>query len=246
MEITKIRNELKKELESGNKIVFFGGAGVSTDSGIPDFRSSNGIYSEKYGRISPEEIVSHDFFVRDPKLFYKFYFEKLFYPEAKPNSTHIALAKAEKRGGNITIVTQNIDGLHQEAGSGRVYELHGGTDRLICQSCGDIVKTKNIEFNGEIPYCKKCGGILKPDVVLYGEGLDDEVVSGAIRSISEAEILIVAGTSLVVYPAAGFIGYFRGNKIYIINKTYLPLQSSEGKEIVQANVALGEIFDGMY
>lgn len=212
--------QLTKILRDSNNIVFFGGAGVSTASNIPDFRSSDGLYSKKLlRRCSPEEAVSHTFLMQYPDEFYDFYKKNLVYPDAKPNDCHIALAKLEKMGKLKAIVTQNIDGLHQKAGSKAVYELHGSTERNYCRKCGKKFDVEYIlKAEGE-PICDECGGKVRPDVVLYEEGLNEKVVMGAIDAIASADTLIVGGTSLVVYPAAGLIGYFRGKKLVLINKT---------------------------
>lgn len=214
--------QLSKILEESNNIVFFGGAGVSTSSGVPDFRSSNGLYSKKLNRnFTPEQAVSHSFFVRHPEEFFDFYKKNLIYPEAKPNGCHIALAKLEEMGKLKAVVTQNIDGLHQAAGSKVVYELHGSVLRNYCMKCMEFFDAEYILNADGVPRCDKCGGAVKPDVVLYEEGLNDEIVSNSIRAISEADTLIIGGTSLVVYPAAGLINYFKGNKLVLINKSEL-------------------------
>lgn len=212
--------QLSDMIKSSENIVFFGGAGVSTASNIPDFRSANGLYSMRLQKtFTPEELVSHTFFVRYPEDFFEFYKEHLIYPEAQPNDCHKALAELEKMGKLKAVVTQNIDGLHQAAGSKCVYELHGSVHRNYCQSCGEFFDAKYVrEFNG-IPKCDKCGGVIKPDVVLYEEALDDNVVDGAIRAIAQADMLIVGGTSLIVYPAAGLLRYFQGDKLVLINKS---------------------------
>ncbi len=209
--------ELKKIIEDSHKIVFFGGAGVSTESGIPDFRSVDGLYHQKY-KYPPETILSHSFFMTKPQDFYDFYREKMICTSAKPNKAHLALAKLEEQGKLLGVVTQNIDGLHQAAGSKRVYELHGSVMRNYCMKCHHFYDLSIITETTGIPRCK-CGGIIKPDVVLYEEGLDDETVTGAVKAISRADVLIVGGTSLNVYPAAGFLNYFNGNKIVLINKS---------------------------
>ncbi len=212
--------ELSKILKESNSIVFFGGAGVSTASGIPDFRSANGLYSMKYKRnLSPEELVSHTFFVKDTEMFYEFYKEHLVYPNAQPNDCHRALAKLEEMGKLKAVVTQNIDGLHQAAGSKTVYELHGSVLRNYCMSCHEFYDGEYVRNAEGIPKCSKCGGTIKPDVVLYEEGLDDDTVSGAVEAIMHADTLIVGGTSLVVYPAAGLLRYFSGDNLVLINKT---------------------------
>ena len=212
--------DLKEILMESSNIVFFGGAGVSTASNIPDFRSAKGLYSMRLKKnFTPEELVSHTFFVRYPEDFFEFYKEHLVYPDAKPNGCHKALAKLEKMGKLKAVITQNIDGLHQAAGSKKVYELHGSVHRNYCLDCGQFYDGKYVrEYNG-VPKCEKCGGIIKPDVVLYEEGLDDNVVSGAISAIMSADTLIIGGTSLIVYPAAGLIRYFQGKNLVLINKS---------------------------
>lgn len=212
--------QLSKILGESNNIVFFGGAGCSCESGIPDFRSSNGLYSKNLGRnFTPEQAVSHSFFIKYPEEFFDFYRKNLVYPEAKPNGCHIALAKLEEIGKLKAVVTQNIDGLHQEAGSKNVYELHGSVLRNYCTKCHAFYDVEYVLKADKVPKCKKCGGTIKPDVVLYEEGLDDKIISGAVHAISEADTLIIGGTSLVVYPAAGLIDYFRGKNLVLINKS---------------------------
>ncbi|MBP5295146.1 MAG: NAD-dependent protein deacylase [Lachnospiraceae bacterium] len=212
--------ELTDILRNSKKIVFFGGAGVSTASGIPDFRSANGLWNQKYKRnLSPEEMVSRSFFERDPEDFFAFYKDKLIYPDAKPNACHYALAKLEKMGKLRAVVTQNIDGLHQMAGSTNVFELHGSVLRNFCTRCHAFYDADFILKSEGVPRCPKCGSIVKPDVVLYEEMLDDEVIDGAVKAIAGADTLIIGGTSLIVYPAAGFVRYFRGNKLVVINKS---------------------------
>jgi len=207
-------------LKESNNIVFFGGAGVSTASGIPDFRSSNGLWNQSLNRnFTPEELVSHTMYLRYPKEFFEFYRDKLIYPEAKPNDAHIALAKLEKIGKLKAVVTQNIDGLHQAAGSKTVYELHGSVLRNYCESCGEFYDESYILSTQDIPVCKKCGGRVKPDVVLYEEGLNQNIINASVEAISRADTLIIGGTSLVVYPAAGLIQYFSGRNLVLINKT---------------------------
>lgn len=207
-------------LKESHNIVFFGGAGVSTASGIPDFRSSNGLYSQKLSRhFTPEQAVSHSFFVRYTEDFYDFYKKHLVYPQAKPNACHKALAELEEMGKLKAVVTQNIDGLHQAAGSKKVYELHGSVLRNYCMECHAFYDADYVMKAEGVPKCEKCGGTVKPDVVLYEEGLDDGVISGAIRAISQADTLIIGGTSLVVYPAAGLIDYFSGKNLVLINKS---------------------------
>lgn len=208
---------LKKWIEGSDNIVFFGGAGVSTESGIPDFRSVDGLYNQKYD-VPPETIVSHSYLERYPEKFYAFYKEKMLYPQARPNDCHIALAKLEKDGKLRAVVTQNVDGLHQEAGSREVYELHGSVHRNYCTSCGKKYGLEHILKSEGVPRCS-CGGFVRPDVVLYEEGLDQQVIEKAISAIRHADVLIVGGTSLRVYPAAGLINYYRGNKLVLINKS---------------------------
>lgn len=212
--------ELANILRESENIVFFGGAGVSTESDIPDFRSSNGLWNEKLKiNFTPEQLVSHTFFMRYPEEFFEFYKDKLIYPEAKPNDAHIALAKLEEMGKLKAIVTQNIDGLHQAAGSKVVYELHGSVLRNYCTSCHAFYDEKYILASEGIPTCEKCGGRVKPDVVLYEEGLDQTIINNSVNAIAEADTLIIGGTSLVVYPAAGLINYFNGKNLVLINKS---------------------------
>lgn len=212
--------ELTDILRNSQKIVFFGGAGVSTASGIPDFRSADGLWNQKYKRnLSPEEMVSRSFFERDPEDFFAFYKDKLIYPEARPNACHYALAKLEKKGKLRAVVTQNIDGLHQMAGSSKVFELHGSVLRNFCTRCHSFYDVDFILKSEGVPRCPKCGGVVKPDVVLYEEMLDEDVIDGAVKAIAGADTLIIGGTSLIVYPAAGFVRYFRGNKLVVINKS---------------------------
>ncbi len=218
--------KLKEIIEKSKKIVIFSGAGLSTNSGIPDFRSADGLYNQKTKmNIPPEEIISHSFFMRNPEEFYQFYFSKMVYLNAKPNLAHKYFAKLEEEGKVLAVVTQNIDNLHQEAGSKKVYELHGSVMRNYCMKCHKFYSLKDIfNENYEVPRCS-CGGIIKPDVVLYEEGLNDEVVSNALHAISEADTIIVTGTSLTVYPAAGFLRYFRGENLILLNKSETPYDS---------------------
>ena len=212
--------KLSKILKESNNIVFFGGAGVSTESNIPDFRSSNGLFNEKLNiTFTPEQLVSHTFYIKYPEEFFRFYKSKLIYPDAKPNGAHLALAKLEEMGKLKAIVTQNIDGLHQMAGSKNVFELHGSVHRNYCTKCHTFYDANFILEVEGVPTCTKCGGNVKPDVVLYEEGLDDNVIRGAIDAISKADTLIIGGTSLVVYPAAGLINYFRGKNLILINNS---------------------------
>ncbi|SKA61799.1 NAD-dependent deacetylase [Eubacterium uniforme] len=212
--------ELAQILRESDNIVFFGGAGVSTASNIPDFRSSDGLYSKKLNaHFTPEQAVSHSFYVRHTEEFYDFYKKNLIYEDALPNDCHKALAKLEEMGKLKAVVTQNIDGLHQAAGSKVVYELHGSVKRNYCTSCHKFFDEKYVVNAEGVPTCDECGGIIKPDVVLYEEGLDDEVIRGAVNAIANADVLIIGGTSLIVYPAAGFIHYFKGSKLVMINKS---------------------------
>ncbi len=231
--------ELIKIIKDSNNIVFFGGAGVSTESGIPDFRSKDGLYNQKY-KYPPEMMLSHTFFVNHTEEFYKFYKDKLNSLEYEPNITHKVLEKLEKQGKIKAVITQNIDGLHQKAGSKVVYELHGSVYRNYCTKCKEFYGPEYV-FNCKniIPKCEKCGGIIKPDVVLYEEGLDDEIVSNSIKVISEADVLIIAGTSLTVYPASGLINYFKGSKLILINKDATPLDNMADLVI---NDSLGKVF----
>ena len=232
--------QLKEIISESNNIVFFGGAGVSTESGIPDFRSANGIYNMKLGReVSPEEMISHTFYVRHPEDFFEFYKDKLVYPDAQPNDCHKALAKLEKQGKVKAVVTQNIDGLHQKAGSKVVYELHGSTLRNYCENCHAFYDEKYVLAADGVPTCEKCGGRVKPDVVLYEEGLDDAVVEGAIDAIAHADTLIIGGTTLIVYPAAGLIHYFRGKNLVLINKSKT---SADSQADLVINENIGEVF----
>ena len=229
---------LKKWIDNSDNIVFFGGAGVSTESGIPDFRSVDGLYNQQYD-YPPETILSHTFFRRNTEEFYRFYRAKMLALDAKPNAAHKKLAQWEQEGKLKAVVTQNIDGLHQAAGSKMVYELHGSVHRNYCQKCGAFYDARYMLESKGIPKCEKCGGIIKPDVVLSEEGLDDATMRGAIRAISHADVLIIGGTSLTVYPAAGLIDYYNGNKLVLINKSVTPMYS-RADLLVQGPI--GEIF----
>lgn len=220
----KIVNELQKVINESRKIVFFGGAGVSTESGIPDFRSVDGLYNQKYD-YPPEQILSHSFFVNNPKEFYRFYKDKMLCLDKLPNKAHYKLAELEKAGKLLAVITQNIDGLHQMAGSKKVYELHGSVHRNICGKCGEVYSAEYVKNTCDLPMCEKCNSLLKPDVVLYEEPLDEDVVNGALSAIQSADTLIIAGTSLTVYPAAGFVRYFKGDKIVLINKSETSMDS---------------------
>ena len=236
---------LREIIDNSDNIVFFGGAGVSTESNIPDFRSERGLHNaqQKYGR-SPEEMLSHSFFVRYTDTFFDYYKNNLIYTDAQPNKAHRALARLEETGKLKAVVTQNIDGLHQKAGSRNVFELHGYVLRNYCMDCGEFYDLDYImdeaNCDGGIPKCKKCGGTVKPDVVLYEEALDDDCMMGAIRAIQQADTLIIGGTSLVVYPAAGLIRYFGGNKLVLINKQATPYDS---KADLVINDSIGKVMD---
>lgn len=215
---------LKQWVMDSDNIVFFGGAGVSTESGIPDFRSVDGLYNQKYD-YPPETILSHSFYMRKKEEFYRFYRDKMLCLDAKPNAAHKKLAELEAAGKLKAVVTQNIDGLHQAAGSKKVLELHGSVHRNYCQSCGKLFDAEYILKSSGISTCDECGGSIKPDVVLYEEGLDQQTLEDAVYYISHADMLIIGGTSLAVYPAAGLIDYYRGNKLVLINKSTTPLDS---------------------
>ena len=208
--------KLKKWIQESDNIVFFGGAGVSTESGIPDFRSVDGLYNQKYD-YPPEEILSHSFFMRYPDEFYRFYRDKLVVKDAKPNKAHLRLSELEKEGKLKAVITQNIDGLHQAAGSKNVLELHGSLLRNYCMRCGKKYSGEFVQGASDVPRCD-CGGIIRPDVVLYEEGLDQYTLEESVRYIRNADMLIIGGTSLAVYPAAGLVNYYRGNKLVLINK----------------------------
>ena len=235
--------DLKTMIEQSDNILFFGGAGVSTESGIPDFRSEQGIYNtvRKFG-VSPETILSHTYFWQNPEKFYDFYKTTMIYKEAGPNKAHLALAKLEAEGKLKAVVTQNIDGLHQMAGSKNVYELHGSILKNRCTKCGRFYTLDEIMAKDGVPRCDDCGSIIKPEVVLYEEGLDEDTINQSIEAISAADVLIVGGTSLNVYPAAGFIRYYHGNKLVLINKSETPydkyanllIHDSIGKVLAQA------------
>ena len=209
--------KLQEIIDDSSNIVFFGGAGVSTESSIPDFRSADGLYHQQY-KYSPEQIVSHSFFMRNTEGFYEFYKEKMMFLDAEPNPAHLKLAELEEAGKLSAVITQNIDGLHQAAGSRNVLELHGSIHRNYCQKCGKFYDVAYVKNSEGIPVCE-CGGRIKPDVVLYEEGLDSHVIQESIQAISRADTLIIGGTSLIVYPAAGFIDYFRGKHLVVINKS---------------------------
>lgn len=228
---------LKQWIEESNNIVFFGGAGVSTESGIPDFRSTDGLYNQEYD-YPPETILSHTFYRRNPQEFFRFYKNKMLYLEAEPNAAHKKLAEWEAKGKLKAIVTQNIDGLHQKAGSQKVYELHGSVLRNYCEDCGKFFGVERIKNAEGVPYCE-CGGMIKPDVVLYEEGLDQRTIEESVRAIQNADMLIIGGTSLAVYPAAGLIDYYSGNKLVLVNKTPTP---RDGMADLVVHGSIGEIF----
>lgn len=229
--------QLKQWIAQSSNIVFFGGAGVSTESGIPDFRSVDGLYNQEYD-YPPETIISHSFYKRNPKEFYRFYKNKMLFPDAKPNAAHLALAKWEQQGKLKAVITQNIDGLHQAAGSKEVLELHGSVHRNYCTRCGKFYSLADVMEADGVPHCE-CGGMVKPDVVLYEEGLDQQTLSKAVSYISNAEVLIIGGTSLTVYPAAGLIDYYSGNKLVLINKSVTPMDTRADLVI---SGKIGEIF----
>ena len=234
-------NELRKIVEGSDNIVFFGGAGVSTESGIPDFRSVDGLYNQKY-KYPPETIISHSFYLRNPEEFYRFYKDKMIFTDAKPNKAHLKLAELEREGKLKAVITQNIDGLHQMAGSKNVIELHGSVHRNYCERCHAFYDLDYIVNSEGVPKCEKCGGTVKPDVVLYEEALNDENMSDALRYISEADTLIIGGTSLVVYPAAGLIRYFRGRKLVVINMS--PTQSDANADLLIAD-KIGDVLGSL-
>lgn len=231
---------LQEIIDGAKRLVFFGGAGVSTESGIPDFRSVDGLYNQHYA-YPPETILSHSFFEVRPAEFFEFYRDSILFPNAKPNKAHTWLAKFEETGRLTGVVTQNIDGLHQAAGSRRVFELHGSVHRNYCMDCGKFFPMETILHSTGIPRCE-CGGVIKPDVVLYEEGLDDATVRGALRVISQADVLIVAGTSLTVYPAAGFLDAFSGRHLILINRDPTP---ADGRAELVIHDKVGEVLDAV-
>lgn len=236
---TQLQQELKQRVLASNKVVFFGGAGVSTESGIPDFRSSNGLWNENY-RYPPEQVVSHSFFMAHPREFYDFYRSKMLFPNAKPNKAHLQLAKLEQMGHVRAVITQNIDGLHQAAGSRNVLELHGSVHRNFCMDCGARYSLEFIVNSEGVPTCERCGGTVRPDVVLYEEPLNENVIRAAIGAIRSADMLICAGTSFAVYPAAGFLEYFQGATLAVIN---LSPTSLDKKADILLSAKVGEVFD---
>ena len=230
--------QFKNAIDECSYIVFFGGAGVSTESGIPDFRSVDGLYNQKY-KYPPETIISHSFYVRRPEEFYEFYKDKMLFTDARPNAAHLKLADLEQQGKLKAVVTQNIDGLHQEAGSKEVLELHGSVHRNYCQSCGKFFDLAYIKNSAGVPLCDECEGMIKPDVVLYEEGLDQQTISKTVQHISKADMLIIGGTSLAVYPAAGLIDYFKGKYLVVINMAPTPRDSHAD---IVINKKIGEVF----
>ena len=233
--------KLKEWIDGSSNIVFFGGAGVSTESNIPDFRSVDGLYNQQYD-YPPETILSHTFFMRNPEEFYRFYKDKMLILDAKPNAAHYKLAEWERQGKLQAVVTQNIDGLHQAAGSQTVYELHGSVHRNYCMKCGKFFGPEYIKEAEGVHRCDACGGMIKPDVVLYEEGLDNDIIGGAVSAISRADVLIIGGTSLVVYPAAGLIDYYRGHKLVLVNKSSTPRDRAADLVI---NGKIGEVFSSL-
>ena len=236
--------KLQTWVKESSRIVFFGGAGVSTESGIPDFRGEDGLYRQHYA-YPPETIISHSFYLRHPDIFFDFYRNRMLYPNAKPNIVHMKLVQWEKEGKLLAVVTQNIDGLHQAAGSRNVLELHGSVLRNYCEDCGAFY---DVDFMlkecgaGSIPVCPKCGGRVKPDVVLYEEGLNSEILNRSVEAILHADVLIIGGTSLVVYPAAGLIDYYRGNKLVLVNKS---ATSRDAEADLVISAPIGEVFGGL-
>ena len=222
--MSKEVEKLQELVDTHDNIVFFGGAGVSTESGIPDFRSQDGLYNQQYD-YPPETILSHTFFMKKPEEFYRFYHNKMLCPDARPNAAHLKLAEMEAAGKLKAVITQNIDNLHQMAGSKNVFELHGSVYRNYCMRCGKFYDFQHILHSEGVPRCE-CGGIIKPDVVLYEEGLDHETINGAVEAISKAQVLIIGGPSLAVYPAAGLIDYFRGDSLVVINMAPTPRDRS--------------------
>ncbi len=229
---------LRQWIEESNNIVFFGGAGVSTESGIPDFRSQDGLYNQEYD-YPPETIISHSFYVRNPEEFYRFYKNRMIFTEAKPNAAHLALAKLEQQGKLKAVITQNIDGLHQMAGSKEVLELHGSIHRNYCTRCGKFYGLDAVTGSQGVPRCD-CGGIIKPDVVLYEEGLDQHTIQKSVYYIRHADVLIIGGTSLAVYPAAGLIDYYQGNKLVLINKS---ATARDAHADLVINEPIGQVFE---
>ena len=235
------QEQVQHWIKDSENTVFFGGAGVSTESGIPDFRSVDGLYNQKYDE-PPETILSHTYFTRRTEDFYRFYRDKMLCLDAKPNAAHLKLAELERAGKLKAVVTQNIDGLHQLAGSQTVYELHGSVHRNYCTKCQTFCGVDFIAGGEGVPRCPVCGGLVKPDVVLYEEGLDQDTVEGAVRAIAQADVLIIGGTSLVVYPAAGLINYYRGNKLVLINRDPTPY---DGQADLVIHDSIGKVLGGV-
>lgn len=231
--------QLQDMITESDNIVFFGGAGVSTESGIPDFRSVDGLYNQKYD-YPPETILSHSFYLSKPEEFYRFYHDKMLCLDAKPNAAHLKLAELERVGKLKAVITQNIDGLHQQAGSKEVLELHGSVHRNYCRKCAKLFDAQYMKNHTGVPVCDECGGDIKPDVVLYEEGLDNQTLQKAVWYISKADILIIGGTSLAVYPAAGLIDYYRGDKLVLINKSATPMDR-RANLLIQGSI--GEVFE---
>lgn len=231
-------DQLQTWIDESRRVVFFGGAGVSTESGIPDFRSVDGLYNQKY-KYPPETIISRSFFDADPAEFYRFYRDKMLWPDARPNAAHLKLAELERAGKLAAVVTQNIDGLHQAAGSREVLELHGSVHRNFCMKCRAFYGLEDIVKSAGVPKCPKCGGTIKPDVVLYEEALDQDVMYRAVDYIRKADMLIIGGTSLVVYPAAGLVNYYGGDRLVVVNKSPTPVDMQA--DLVLAG-AIGELF----
>ena len=238
MEEREKREQFKRWIQESENVVFFGGAGVSTESGIPDFRSVDGLYSQEYA-YPPETILSHNFYIRKPEEFFRFYRNKMLFPDAKPNRAHLALAKLEREGKVKAVITQNIDGLHQAAGSREVLELHGSVHRNYCRRCGKLFDAQYLLRSSGVPRCDQCGGAVKPDVVLYEEALDQAVLQKAAGALRQADLLIVGGTSLTVYPAAGLLRYFQGSRLAVVNQTALPLDQ-EADLLIQGQI--GQVF----
>lgn len=226
-------DQLKQWIDGSSNIVFFGGAGVSTESGIPDFRSVDGLYNRQYD-YPPETVISHSFYMRCPEEFYRFYKERMLFPQARPNAAHKALAVLERQGKLKAVITQNIDGLHQAAGSREVMELHGSVHRSYCVRCGKFHSLDDVVHSRGVPRCE-CGGVIKPDVVLYEEGLDSRILQKSIGYLRAADVLIIGGTSLVVYPAAGLINYYRGNKLVLINQS-ATARDAQADLIISGNI----------
>lgn len=233
--------KLREWIEKSSNIVFFGGAGTSTESNIPDFRTSGGLYDQKSNKYPypPETIISHSFYIQHPEIFFEYYKDNLLYPDAKPNKAHMALARLEAENKLTAVITQNIDGLHQMAGHKNVIELHGSVHENYCETCAQTYTLKEfLELKGDKPTCVKCGGTVRPDVVLYEEGLKSQVIEKAVRAIASADLLIIGGTSLVVYPAAGLLQYFRGDKLVLINKAKTQMDS---RADLVFNESIGEV-----